>query len=400
MSYQNQTYFNELNMIHMDKIYIIGVIQNILNAEFKSGERRRINEYHDRINFCCPVCGDGKSDNKKRGNLYFNRLIFVCFNCGKKTSFDRIAKDFHQQIDPDKKLEIINYLDRNLSYKDYEDDIMETNFDKLLDMGSISEIFNSGDFAVTDFKPIESKSPVYNYLVSRNIPSIYHTNIYQAKYWYNSDKYENIMCLLNRRGDKIIGMQVRNLKEGKKRMFKIYNYETLYKWIYNIDDIIDIEINQIIIYNKISCYFNILNIDFSKTISIFEGYLDSLFYPNSVGVVGVNTDFSFLESNNLQIQYFFDNDIAGYEKSEEKIRKGHSVFLWKKLFENIVKNKSLEDPYKLMYRINKIKDLNSLSELVPNPYKKLNLQNFFSNDIMDLKFIPKKDKKIYKKLTK
>ena len=67
---------------------------------------------------------------------------------------------------------------------------------------------------------------------------------------------------------------------------------------------------------------NILNVDFGSKVTVFEGYLDSLFYPNSVGVVGVNTDLIFLENNNLDLQYFFDNDKAGFDKSEEKIKEG------------------------------------------------------------------------------
>ena len=54
---------------------------------------------------------------------------------------------------------------------------------------------------------------------------------------------------------------------------------------------------------------NILNVDFSEKITVFEGYLDSLFFPNSLGVVGVNTDMRFLENNDLDLQYFYDNDI-------------------------------------------------------------------------------------------
>jgi len=384
----------------MDKVYITNIIRNILNNEFKSAERRKIHEYHDRINFCCFYCGDGKSDHKKRGNLYFNKLVYVCFNCGKKTNFDRVAKDYHQQLDPDKKMEIIKHLENAVSYKDYEDDIMETSLDKMLNIKEIEDIFTSGDYAITDFQPIQKNSIIFNYLVGRGISPQYHRDIYEAKYWYNSDRYEPIMCFLNRRGDKVLGAQVRNIKEGKRRMFKIYNYETLYKWIHNVEEIIDIDINQLVIYNKLSYYFNILNVDFGHMITIFEGYLDSLFYPNSIGVVGVNTDFKFLENNNLEIQFFLDNDSAGYEQSEKKLREGYPVFLWKKLFEDIVKKKGSEDPYKLMHRISKIKDLNKLSELANDPYRKLHLDQYFSKDEMDMKYIPKKEKKYYKKLTK
>jgi hypothetical protein len=69
------------------------------------------------------------------------------------------------------------------------------------------------------------------------------------------------------------------------------------------------------------------------------------------------------------------------------------VFLWKKLFEDIVEKRKSDDPFKLMYRISKVKDLCKLSELVPGPYKKLELGNFFSKDILDIKHLPKFKKK-------
>jgi hypothetical protein len=207
------------------------------------------------------------------------------------------------------------------------------------------------------------------------------------------------MVLLNRRGNKVLGIQTRNLKSGRYRSFKIYNFEHLYRWINNIlpeEEIEGVDLNQLLIFNKLSYFFNILNIDFGDTITIFEGYLDSLFYPNSIGVVGVNTNMAILESNNLDLQYFYDNDEAGYNKSEEKIKSGFEVFLWKKMFEDIVERKKSEDPYTLMHRISQVKDLNKLSQLVPNPYAKLGLVNYFSKDIYDLKWIPKKEKKFFK----
>ena len=195
--------------------------------------------------------------------------------------------------------------------------------------------------------------------------------------------------MLNRRGDKVLGMQIRNLKEGRRRMFKIYNYENLLEWVNIGKDVEEYDMSQLVIYNKLSYYFNILNVDFGETITVFECHLDSLFFPNSIGLVGVNTDYRFLENNNLDIRYFFDNDDAGYKKSEEKIKENYPVFLWKKLFEDIVSKKKTDDPYKLLHRISKVKDINKLAELVPEPYKKLQLDNFFINDVLDIKWIPK-----------
>jgi hypothetical protein len=384
----------------MDKVYIENIIQKIVNKEFIDASRRKIVVYNDRLNFCAPCCGDShKNKHAKRGNLYFNKLLFICFNCGKKTTFDNICKDFNEQLDPDKKLEMIEHLNSVMTYSDYEGDFVDARFENLIDMSELERVFSQDLTPISDFKPIQVNGGVYKYLVGRGIPPEYHKNIYQAKYWKNEDESEWIIVLLNRRGDKVLGMQTRNLKEGRRRTFKIYNYENLLEWVSIGKDLPETDMNDLVIYNKLSYYFNILNVDFNEKITVFEGYLDSLFFPNSIGLVGVNTDFRFLESNNLNLQYFFDNDEAGYKKSEEKLRGSYSVFLWRKLFDDIVNKKNSADPYRLLHRIGKVKDINKLAELVPEPFKKLELSNFFSQDVMDVKWIPKfKRSKGYKEI--
>lgn len=374
----------------MDKVYINGIINRVLSKEFSNIQKRKTVDYNDRVNFACPYCGDShKNVHAKRGNFYYNRLIYICFNCDKKTTFDRFCKDFNEQLDPDKKLEMIEHLNSVMTYSDYEGDFVDARFENLIDMSELERVFSQDLTPISDFKPIQVNGGVYKYLVGRGIPPEYHKNIYQAKYWKNEDESEWIIALLNRRGDKVLGMQIRNLKEGRRRTFKIYNYENLLEWVSLGKDLPEPDMNDLVIYNKLSYYFNILNVDFDSKITVFEGYLDSLFFPNSIGLVGVNTDFRFLESNNLDLQYFFDNDEAGYKKSEEKLKEGYPVFLWKKLFEDIVNKKNAPDPYRLLHRISKVKDINKLAELVPEPFKKLELNNFFSSDILDIKWIPK-----------
>lgn len=374
----------------MDKVYIKNLIQDILNKEFGHPDKRRIVEYHDRFNYACPICSDSKDNRKKRGNLYLNRLYHICFNCGAKLSLDRMCRKFNQTIDPDKKLQISEYLNSQVKVIDYQNDINDFNLDYLINLSDVEKIFKEKDFSISDFEPVREGGLVSSYLKDRNIVGGMLTNIYQAKYWYTETRYENIICFLNRRGNKILSIQIRNLKQGKKRMFKIYNYETLYKWVNSVDEVTDIDLNQLVILNKLSYYFNILNINFELPITIFEGYLDSIFFPNSIGIIGVNTSLDFLESNSgLELRYFFDNDIAGHKKSDEKIRNDYPCFLWKKLFDTIVSKKRGEDPYKLMHRISKVKDLNELCILVPNAYRKFGLNNFFSKDKYDLSWIPK-----------
>lgn len=386
----------------MDKQYIKNVIQTILNKTFKENARRTILSFDERYNFCCPVCLDStKTASKKRGNVYFDSLLYICYRCGHTSSFHKLCKDYSIQLDPDKKMEMIEYLKSNINKKDIKSDLSEVSLGDLIPLSSLEEKINQGGATVlTEFKPVEKYSSVWKALLERGIEENLHNNIYQAKYWLNEDRYEPVMVFLNKREDKILGLQTRNLKRGKYRSFKIFNFETLYRWNNSLseeDEIEDIDVNNLLTYNKLSYFINILNINFDSTITIFEGYLDSLFFPNSIGVVGVNTDMSLLENSGADIQYFYDNDIAGYKKAEEKIKSGFKVFLWKKLFEMIVENKRSKDPYTLMYKISQVKDLNKLAELVKNPYYKLSLNDFFSKDVLDIKWLPKPFYKKYKK---
>ena len=374
----------------MDKNYIIDLVKKIVNKEFHSKTESGVIVHDGRIQFRCPYCHEGKTKTKKRGNVYLDKFLYLCFRCDKKTTFDKLCKDFNEQIDPEKKLEMIEHLNSVMTYSDYEGDFMDAKLDDLINLSDLERVFSQNLTPITDFKPIQVNGGVYKYLIGRGILPELHKNIYQAKWWKNDDESEWIIIMLNRRNDKILGLQIRNLKEGKRRMFMIYNYESLLEWVnLGSDSKKELDVNQLVVYNKLSYYFNILNVDFSNTITVFEGYLDSLFYPNSIGLVGVNTDYKFLENNDLDIQYFFDNDDAGYKKSEEKIKSGYPVFLWKMLFEEIVDKKKSDDPHSLLYRISKVKDMNKLSMLVQNPYRKLNLQNYFSKDILDIKWIPK-----------
>jgi DNA-directed RNA polymerase subunit RPC12/RpoP len=372
----------------MDKSYIIKIIKKIVAKEFQSGHETSVIEHQDRAQFRCPYCHEGRTKTKKRGNIYYNKLLYICFRCGKKTNFDRFCKDFNEQIEPSKKLEMIQHLESVVTYSDYEDDIINSKFEDLIKISDIEDAFNSNITPITNFEPIKVGGGVYKYLLNRGIPPLYHRDIYQAKYWKNEDEFEWVIAMLNRRGDRLLGMQIRNLKSGKKRWFKIFNYENLLEWV-NRYETSDKDANKIALYNKLSYYFNILNVDFTEKVTVFEGYIDSLFFPNSIGLVGVNTSLLFLENNNIDIQYLFDNDDVGFKKSEQKIKSGYSVFLWKKLFEDIVKKKKTNDPWSLLHRISKVKDINKLSELIEDPYSKLELYKYFSNDIFDIKWIPK-----------
>jgi len=264
-------------------------------------------------------------------------------------------------------------------------------FSQLIHVDDLSVALRSGEHGITEFAPVQPGGAVDAYLSDRMIVGKMRDNIYQAKYWFGGSRFEYIMCLLNRRGDRVLSMQIRNLKQGKRRMFKIYNFEALYRWVHGSEASEDLDVNMLVTFNKLSYYFNILNVDLMSEITIFEGYLDSLFFHNSIGVIGVNTSMRFLEENSgLQIRYFFDNDPAGHKKTEEKLRAGHKVFLWRRLFDLVVAMKPDADPYKLMHRISKVKDLNDLCVLSGGSCARLRMQDHFSSDLFDLSYVPKR----------
>jgi len=382
--------------VDLDKDYIKNKLQEVLNSAHSDPRKLKIVEHPDRLNFSCPICGDSMvaPGRKMRGNLYFKNLMMICFNedqCSR--SFTRLLKTFNIDIDLEKKVDIYNYIDANVKYSRKDDNFVIQRLDKLMDINEISDFFNSHpETEFSDFKPIQKNSRVFQYLKYERFISDF-TNLYEAKYHISPKWIEPVIIILNKSGDKVLGMQVRNLKsEKKKRLFKTYNFEKLYNILHEDATLDEIEALS---YNKMSNFYNILNIDWDKPITIFEGYLDSIFYPNSIGAIGINSteDMDFLLENDddLQLQFFYDQDHIGVRKSLQKLGEGYRVFLWQKLVEKLISNK--KDKYKAEKYALKIKDLNNLVQQMRNsePYEKLKLWTYFSNDEFD---------KIYLDLTK
>ena len=79
-------------------------IQRILNKKFSGDSyiKRKIDVFHDRLNFACPYCCDSRlSQRKKRGNLYFSGLHFHCFNCGEHVGVKKFLSDFGENLSLD-----------------------------------------------------------------------------------------------------------------------------------------------------------------------------------------------------------------------------------------------------------------------------------------------------------
>lgn len=375
----------KLNLIEESKLdidYIVSIIQDILNKNHTDSRKKQIrtklNGYNREINFNCPICGDGKSV-KFRGHLYLNSMRYVCYNeretCS--SSFMKFCNHFNVELDMEKKMQIYNYLDNNYKFEKKEDFAI-TNMDKLIDLDKFVEHMNKLKKPLMNLSPIVEGSLQHKYLIDRKIYN--YENIFQSSYIITQNWTEPVIVILNRTVDKILSMQIRNLKSQKeKRIYKFFQFQELYN-LMNLEPLDEIES---IPYNKCSPIFNFLNIDFDNPIYIFEGYLDSIFFPNSVALVGLDTDISLLSNDNLDLKFVLDTDEAGQKKAKEMIDNGYSVFLWKRLFNDLSKGKG----NKFLHHLeSNIKDINGLVEFYNDYhiYDTLKLDKYFAKDRFDL----------------
>ncbi len=365
------------------------IIQDLLNKEFpKVSEKRKITTRDKEYAFACPICGDStKNINKKRGTLYFNSFRYRCFNCGEKTTLLGLLKRFDIQLEPHQKLEIVEYVKEASERVHFsEEEFITKDLDKLIDLNVLSDWFNTNpNSMIKNFRPITKGSKVYQYLIDRKIHDF--ENLYEGDYHYSPTWTEPVMISINQGRGKVLGIQTRNLKSDRnQRRYKIFSFSELWSYLYP-----EIELDEIesIGYNRLSYLYNILNINWNSTITIFEGFLDAKFFPNSIGCVGTNTDVNFILNQEADIRFFFDYDETGIKKSKQMIKTGYSVFLWEKLFD--FWSDKTKNPMKAGRELrSKIVDLNDIAKIITDPYKKLELVDKFSKDEFDLIFI--KDK--------
>jgi len=366
----------------LDVDYIINIVQNILNNNHTDPRKKelklKLEGNNKELNMNCPICGDGHGV-RFRGHLYLNSLRYVCYNEREadSMSFNKFCEHFGVKIDLKKKMDIYNYIDNNWAYTK-KDDFLLKNMDKLLSLNDFSEHIKENPTFLFNFRPITEGSVQWNYLMDRKIHDF--TNIWEATYKITNKWFENVIVILNRSDDKLIGMQLRNLKtEKNKRIYKFINFQELYNMRYPEDVLDEFEA---ISYNKLSAIFNIMNVDFERTVYVFEGYLDSLFFPNSLALVGLDTDISIFADENVDIKFVLDNDAAGLKKAKKMIDDKYSVFLWKKLINHLSKGKSIKYKQALLEN----KDINKLVQFYGNPnlYHDFNLDKFFAIDQFDL----------------
>jgi hypothetical protein len=375
----------------LDLNYISDVVQKILDSAHTNVQKRRIvirphETTPKELNFACPICGDSHNRmNMKRGHLFLRNMNFVCYNEKESCSrpFVKFCEHFNIQIDPDKKMQIYDYINQNISFSSKEDFALDT-LDKLINAKEFMDYLNNrkGSF-LTNISPIKKNSLAFTYLINRKITNF--TNIMQGIYNITEKWKEPVIIILNRSGNKLLGFQIRNLRDEKdKRIYHEKEFEFLYNYK-NFDNRLD-EL-EAISYNKLSHLFNILNINFDLPVHAFEGYLDSVFFPNSMSLLGLDTDISIINNDSIDLRFVFDNDEPGIRKAKKMLEQGKTVFLWRKLYDDLSKG-----DYIYRNELNKIKDINRLVQFLDNSniYYDLNLEKYFSKDRFDMIYLEDK----------
>lgn len=348
-------------------------IQEILNKKFANDSyiKRKIDVYHDRLNFSCPYCGDSRSDvRKKRGNLYLDSLRFHCFNCGHSTGINRFLSDFNEELSNEDKI-VVHEIQQNA--KKFEKRVSSTQSSMsmtLLDKLAIpKDILFKQLGIISPYKDVTAS----NYLKSRMI------NIKDWKYFAYNPLTKELYILNISPSDRVIGFQIRQLdpKSHKQRytssrLTKIYSdvfnkdingiVERLLlkeplgqKYIEEEDGVENIVANL----DRLSGIFNIMNVNLSQPLTIMEGPIDSLAITNSIALQSAakHLDGFFDEVEN--VRYLFDNDKTGKEMSLKKMKNHKKVFLWGQYLD-MIKSKT------------NIKDINDLQK-----------QNLFNIDIIE-----------------
>jgi hypothetical protein len=351
----------------MDLSRIEDLVSAVLFKEFSGDPARQIiYKAGNRLNFCCPYCGDSLKDpKKKRGNFYTDTLSYKCYNGGCGIYKDSLSffKDFSVQnkLTGDEREEIRKILEENKARRTpiygavdigifFENDINEI----VIPRGSFMEALGLQEI---------KDSKIKHYIQRRCQPM-------DSRFAWDP-KREKLYLFNLTPDDKILGLQVRNM-ESVKGGSKYFTYKLfgIYEKILKKTDPTILERAKEI--DPISSVFGIGNLDFNRTITIFEGPMDSWLWPNSVGLCSLENRFPFDLDNK---RYWYDWDKAGIQKSMDLLSKGETVFNWGKFLEEngITKNRKW--------------DLNDIVIHLRSTGKKIKrFDNYFTNDVLDLRY--------------
>ena len=338
-------------------------LKQVVSQVHPEPNKKLLKDMHGRITCACPYCGDSHSDDtKKRGNIFWDTLQYHCYNCSYHTNLYSFLKDHEVKLAAsDDSFMVIDYIKQNKVQVNSESVLKHDALRKVQELSIDIDTFKAKFKA----KVIEPGDWIWFQLKDRLLHNRVDDFLYSEK--------EHRLWILNFGADnKIIGAQTRRMK-GYGQRYLTYDLPKLYE---EMGQPLELSNEELTSLTKVSTLFGIMQLNFQRPITIFEGPLDAKFMANSLALAtaGRSTD-DFDEIPT--VRYMFDNDATGKKKMAEKLKRGRPVFMWSKF----LKENGL-DKYN-------IKDLNDLMlkcfELKIDAHKKID--QYFTSSQLDLWYV-------------
>jgi hypothetical protein len=363
------TQYKELNYEELQEKFL-KITKSILNKKFGNDlSRQKINYNKDKgdININCPICGDSKfNPNKQRGHIFLKTLTYKCWNGGCDLSFSSLHRFFNYFNE----LENLNEVELNFLKKSYEN----------LDLGNVERGNNYRNFnSIIGLSKhgipkleIINRLKLKTYHNSKDLVNLLKQRKQDEFFWdvFAYHEFTESLYMFNTSpdGEKVISFQKRLNSSSVNMRFQTYNYEKIWKDIFNITNL-DEKLKESL--NKIGLYYNIYKIDYFSDIFVHESIIDSHHLKNSLALMGT--------SNHINLEngyYMYDNslsDQAGFKTASENIKKGNKTFLWKRFLKDYPQYSSC-------------KDLNDIFKLGCS-LKEPDFKEYFSNNKIDIFYI-------------
>lgn len=270
-----------------------------------SGRLERFKKVHDNYNFRCPICSDSKkSKTKTRGWLLTKngKTRFYCHNCGTSLTFQNFLKR----------------VDINLYYDYVKESYLENRpEEKVVDDKKFVIERPKFDIKLKRVSQLGTDHPVKKYVENRKIPPEYHYLIYLAprfKAWTESlvpGKFESL--------DHDEPRLIFPLWDEEKNFFgfqgRSFRKNSANKYI------------TVLLDDRKPKLFGLERVDFTKTVYVVEGPIDSLFIDNCLASCGGRLDSNVGQDAVL----IYDNEPRSkhtVQKMERAIADGYSIVIW------------------------------------------------------------------------
>lgn len=305
------------------------LVKHVLVSRFQGEPMRQdIVRRGNRLNFCCPYCGDSNDPRKKRGNMYTNWLSFKCYNggCEKYTDLEWFLRNFdqiHRLSDQELTALKIAIKDHKENFSQEKQQRYEANLQLLVDANWDRLLVKRSDFmSKMRLWDVHETSPQGVYLTKRK-------QVVDGKFAWDNYRKRLFLLNLDQTGNYVFSVQVMQMGPNKKpgEKYKTYPIDKVHEFFMKSPAGLQEYAEN---YASLSTLFGILTINIYQTVTIFEGPMDHFLYPNSVATCGIANDWP-LDIDNKR--WFQDNDDAGRKLAIEKLADGEPVFMWKKALE-------------------------------------------------------------------